>query len=34
MDDKVEFRGEYSYNPKGGGVHWTYLDPRHTHETG
>ncbi len=34
VGDKVEFRGEYSYNPKGGIVHWTHLDPRNHHEAG
>ena len=34
VGDKIEFRGEYSYNPKGGVVHWTHLDPRYQHEAG
>jgi hypothetical protein len=34
VDDQIEFRGEYSYNPKGGVVHWTHLDSRQQHEAG
>lgn len=34
VGDNIEFRGEYSYNPKGGVVHWTHLDPRNQHEAG
>lgn len=34
VGDKIEFRGEYSYNPKGGIVHWTHLDPRNQHVAG
>lgn len=34
VGDTIEFRGEYSYNPKGGVVHWTHLDPRNQHEAG
>ncbi|MDG1097520.1 MAG: DUF3465 domain-containing protein [Methylophilaceae bacterium] len=34
VGDTIEFRGEYSYNPKGGVVHWTHLDPCNQHEAG
>ncbi len=34
VGDTIEFRGEYSYNPKGGIVHWTHHDPRNQHEAG
>lgn len=34
VGDKIAFRGEYSYNQKGGVVHWTHLDPMKMHEAG
>jgi hypothetical protein len=32
--DKVEFRGEYDWNPKGGVIHWTHHDPGGSHPAG
>ncbi len=32
--DRVRFKGEYEYNPKGGLVHWTHHCPRNEHEPG
>lgn len=32
--DRVEFKGEFEHNEKGGLVHWTHHDPRGEHEPG
>jgi hypothetical protein len=32
--DSIRFKGEYIWNDRGGVVHWTHRDPRHSHPDG
>lgn len=32
--DRVQVRGEYVWNAKGGVIHWTHRDPHHRHAPG
>ena len=32
--DRIEFSGEYEWNPQGGILHWTHKDPRGNHADG
>lgn len=32
--DRIAFKGEYEWNPKGGLIHWTHHDPGGRHESG
>lgn len=34
VGDEITFSGEYVYNPKGGIMHWTHLDPHGHHSAG
>ena len=32
--DRVNVKGEYEWNERGGLIHWTHKDPRNSHENG
>ncbi|WP_205289356.1 DUF3465 domain-containing protein [Lysobacter sp. TY2-98] len=34
VGDRVDFRGDYVWNPKGGALHWTHRDPHGSHRDG
>jgi hypothetical protein len=34
VGDRIEFNGEYEWNPRGGVLHWTHRDPQGKHAPG